>query len=951
MSEHRRRMPSQEPPTGGRAAARRAAQQPTGRRAAPAHDPGTGTPPYGSPTPYGSSGSYGSSSSHGEEARPYGGRAEARRAAQRGGRRRAPAGGPGGPNGPGGGGRRGGGGGGGGRGGGPGGRPPGKKRLIDYPRHDKYGWRRWMPSWKLVTGTFLFFFALLMGGSVVAYSKVGIPEVDATATSQNNIYYWADGSRMVATGAGQNRQIIGIDQIPMVMQEAVISAENKTFRTDWGVDPMGIGRAVWNMAKGGQTQGGSTITQQYVKNGLLNDQSQTLSRKVKELFISIKVGNEVEKPEILAGYLNTAYYGRNAYGIQAAARAYFDKDAKDLNASESAVLASVLKGATYFDPAGYPEVDPNATPQNNLERLTKRWSWILDEMVKDGKISAEERAKYTALPKIRAPKADAKLGGQIGYLVATAKANFRSKYDISEEALNLGGYEIHTTFDKKKVEAMQDSVKKIYDEYIDEKKRPETDTHVQFGGASVDVKTGKIVALYGGQDATKHYTNNADTTGAQVGSTFKPFVLAAAMKDGVRDPEKPATQDASTRTLVDPDKSRYSGKDNLKIRKYNGEIWHDENGKEWLQNNEGDTSYGQMSLRQAMVVSANSPFVQLGMDIGIDKVRQAAIDAGLRPDSLVQEDTPTFSLGISSPSAIRMAGSYATFANQGMRNEPYSVTKVLKSGQVIYEHKEGAQQAFSTAVASNVTDVLRSVVEDKKGTGRKAAIPGRQVAGKTGTTDDNMSAWFVGYTPQLSTAIDMYRFDDDETKKDRKFESMYGTGGQKTIHGSSFPSRIWNDYMTDAVADLPAEDFPEPEKLADARAVYGGGATPTPTATETPTESPTPTETPTTTEPTTTPPTTPTNPGRPTTKEPKPGKTTCGVWDWNCDTTTTGGGDSGGGTDGGATGPTPTDTTEPTPTDTTTTDPGGGNGNGGNGNGGGGGEEPTDGTTGGSLFG
>ncbi|WP_030753875.1 transglycosylase domain-containing protein [Streptomyces griseus] len=963
MSEHRRRMPSQEPPTGGRAAARRAAQQP-GRRSAQAHDTGTGTPPYGSPAPYGSSGSYGSSdaygssgsygaeSSHGEEARPYGGRAEARRAAQRSGRRRAPAAGPGGPNGPGGGGRRGGGGGGGGRGGGPGGRPPGKKRMIDYPRHDKDGWRRWVPSWKLVTGTFLVFFALIMGGAVFAYSQVAIPKVAETATSQNNIYYWADGSRMVATGAGQNRQIIGIDQIPMVMQEAVISAENKTFRDDWGVDPMGIGRAVWNMAKGGETQGGSTITQQYVKNGLLDDQSQTLSRKMKELFISIKVGNEVGKPQIMAGYLNTSYYGRGAYGIQAASRAYFDKNAKDLNASEAAVLASVLKGATYFDPAGYPDVDPEATAKNNLARLTKRWSWILDEMVKDGKIPAAERAKYTQLPKIKARKADAQLTGQIGYLVATAKNNFASKYDISKDALELGGYEIHTTFDKKKVREMEKSVKKVYDEYIDEKKRPKEDTNVEFGGASIDVKTGAVVALYGGQDATKHYTNNADTTGAQVGSTFKPFVLAAAMKDGVRDPKGPATQGPESRTLVDPDKSRYNGMDDLKVRRYNGEIWHNEEGEEWLQNNEGDTSYGQISLRKAMVVSANSPFVQLGMDVGIDKVRDAAVTAGLLPSSLVKGEVPSFSLGISSPSAIRMAGAYATFANEGARNEPYSVTKVVKNGQVIYEHKAAAQQAFSSAISSNVTDVLRSVVEDKGGTGKNAAIPGRQVAGKTGTTDDNMSAWFVGYTPQLATAIDMYRFDDDETKEGREFQSMYGTGGQRTIHGSSFPSQIWNDYMTDAVEGMPVEEFPEPEKLPDARAVYGGGATPTPTATATPTESATPTET-ATTAPTTTPPATPTDTGRPTqTKDPKPDKSTCTIW-W-CDNT--GGGGNDGGNTGRPTDPTPTDTGLPTQPTDPTTEPGGpgsgGNGgNGGNGPGGSGGSTPTDGSTGsGSLF-
>ncbi|MGW6390536.1 transglycosylase domain-containing protein [Streptomyces sp. NPDC055103] len=911
MSEHRRRMSPQEPPAGGRAAVRRAAQQPVGRRSVPAQDAGRGAP----------SASYGPPSSHGEEQRPYGGRAEARRAAQRGSRRRGAEAGPGGPGDPAGpgGGRRGGGGGGGGRGSGPGrgsgGRPPGKKRIIDYPRYDKYGWRRWLPSWKLVTGTFLVFVGVLMGGAVFAYSNVVVPKEDATATSQNNIYYWKDGSRMVATGSGTNRQIVGIEQIPRVMQEAVVSAENKTFWTDSGIDPMGIGRAVWNMAKGGETQGGSTITQQYVKNNRLNDQSQTVTRKVKELFISMKVGNEYEKPVIMAGYLNTAYYGRGAYGIQAASRAYFNKDAKRLNASESALLAAVLKGATYYDPAGYPEIDPEATPQKNLVRATERWSWILDEMVKDKKITAEERAKYTTFPKVQKRKQDAALSGQIGYLVSTAKANFinNNTEGIGTKELERGGYEIYTTFEKKKVDELEKAVKKVYDENIDPEKRPTKDTNVQFGGASVDVKTGELVAIYGGQDATKHFTNNADTTGAQVGSTFKPFVLAAAMKDGVRDPELGAVQDASSRTIVDPDKSRYSGKNKLKIRDYRGEIWENEKGDEWLQTNDGDQSYGPMTLRRAMIKSANSPYVQLGMDIGIDKVREAAVLAGLREDSLVKGEVPSFSLGISSPSAIRMAGAYATFANNGERNEPFSVTKVVEGGKTIYTHKAKPETAFSSAIASNVTDVLRDVVEDPEGTGNNAAIPGRAVAGKTGTTDGNRSAWFVGYTAQLSTAIDMYRYDDDETKKNREFEKMYGTGGKDTIHGSSFPSQIWNDYMTEAVAGMPDVKFPEPEKLEDAKAVFGGGATsptPTPSATPTPTEtSATPT-----TAPATTPPATATTTA-PAQRPSKPGKPTCSVWDFDCNNP---GGGPGGSTGEPTTAP-PTTSDAPTPTGSATT--------------------------------
>lgn len=770
-----------------------------------------------------------------------------------------------------------------------------------------------MPSWKLVSGLCLAFLGLLMGAATIAYSQVVIPKVDEAATAQNNVYLWSDGSQMAATGGEVNRQIVGIDKIPTAMQDAVISAENKTFYEDKGIDPMGIGRAVWNMAKGGQTQGGSTITQQYVKNSLLNDQSQTLSRKVKELFISIKVGTEMEKPEIMEGYLNTAYYGRGAYGIQAAARTYFQKDSKDLNPSECAFLASLLKGATYYDPAGSTEIDPKATPKANLERATERWNWILEEMVKDKRLSAADRAKYPTFPKVQPPKKNAQLTGQIGYLVSTAKANFINNYPgMDEKQLARGGYTIKTTFDKKKVKALEDSIKKIYDEHIDPKKRPKTDTHVQFGGASVDPKTGAIVAIYGGADATKHFTNNADQTGAQVGSTFKPFVLAAAMEYGVRDPKLGVSQDASTRTIVDPNKSRYSGKNKLKIKNYDGTTWQDAKGKEWLQVNDDDANYGPMSLREAMIRSANSPYVQLGMDVGIDQVRETAVKAGLRDTSLVKANVPSFSLGISDPSAIRMAGAYATFANNGERNEPFSVTEVTEKGQPIYKHDAQPKRAFSSAIASNVTDVLRDVVENPKGTGRKAAIPGWDVAGKTGTTDGNNSAWFVGYTPTLSTAIDMYRFDDDETKQGRKFESMFGTGAQPKIHGSSFPSQIWKDYMTDALVDMDKESFPEPEDL-DAEPVFGGGAvSPTPTPTETPSQTPSATVTPSQT------------PSQTPSSTPDPGKT-CDVWDWPCNDN----GGQNGGNDGGSTGtPTaPTTPTSPTPTDTATGRPnGGGNG-------------------------
>ncbi|MEV8565739.1 transglycosylase domain-containing protein [Streptomyces sp. NPDC051322] len=865
MSEHRRKPP--QPQSGGRAAARRDAEQPVGRRAAA---PRTTT---GSP-----------SGSYGEGERPYGGRAAARRASQRngGGRRRAPEGrGVGGP--PGGAGRN---------------RRPAKKRLIDYPRANRYGWRRWMPSWRLVTGLLVGFVGSILAVGTAAYAMVGVPDASKTSKAQNNVYYWADGSQMVATGGEINRQIVPLDQIPKAMQNAVVSAENKTFYQDSGIDPMGIARAVFNMAKGGQTQGGSTITQQYVKNSRLGQQ-QTFSRKFKELFISIKVGAKMDKNDIMSDYLNTSYYGRGAYGIQAAARTYFGVDSDKLNPSQCAFLATLLKGASYFDPAGAVEIDPAATPKANTQRATDRWHWILDQMVKDHRLSASERAKYTHFPTVDPPKKNVQLGGQIGYLVDLAKSYFvnNNKQGITADALAKGGYQIHTTFDKKKVNELEKAVQKVRKAKIDPKKRPKLDTHVQFGGASVDADTGAIAAIYGGEDATKHFMNNSDYTGAQVGSTFKPFVLAAALQYGKRDPSLGKDQPDSDRTIISP-KSLYSGKNDLKIKNYDGSVWQNKQGKEWLQQNDGHESVGTapdyaIDLREAMRESVNSAYVQLGMDVGTDKVRAAAVSAGLRDDaqSMASSSVPSFSIGTSSPSAIRMAGAYATFANNGRQNDPYSVTEVTKNGLSVYKHEKVEKTAFSTAIASNVTDVLKTVVD--KGTGTAARIPGRDVAGKTGTTDGNKSAWFIGYTPQLSTAIDMYRF-DDQAKGKGKFEEMYGTGGEQKIHGASFPAQIWHDYMSKAVDGTPTESFPPAEALG--KVVYGGGVhSPEPTPVVTPSQSPSPSA------PTPSPSDTPS-------VSPSPSES-CNKWqDWNCGST--GGTDTGttGGTDGGIT-PSPTPST------------------------------------------
>ncbi|WP_234331809.1 transglycosylase domain-containing protein [Streptomyces sp. NRRL S-455] len=857
MSEHRRKPP--QPQGGGRAAARRGQSgSSSGRRAAPRGATGSPSDSYGSD-------SYGS----GGEERPYGGRAEARRAAQRstGGRRRAAE--------PSRGGRRA------APGGARGGAAafPAEKRLIDYPRAGKYGWQRWLPSWKLVSGLCIGFFGSLVAVAGIGYAMVGVPtEENAAALSQNNVYYWADGTQMVAAGSGQNRQNVTFARIPKEMRDAVISAENKTFYQDSGVDPMGIARALANMARGGDTQGGSTITQQFVKNTYLS-QEQTVSRKFKEMFISIKVGTKLSKDKILQGYLNTSYYGRGAYGIQAAAQTYFGKDAEKLNASECAFLTALLKGPTYYDPAGNASLDPAASAKKNLKRSKERWGWILQQMHNDDKLSdAKYQEAISKYPMPQERKASKGMSGQIGYLADTAKKYVLNNSDITEKQFDQGGYQIRTTFEKSKVEALTKAVKKIEDEKLDPEKR-ELDKHVQFGAASVKPKDGAIVALYGGAGYENgHFNNNADTSGVPVGSTWKPFVLAAAMEHGTY---------RSDGVGVSP-LSKYNGNDDLKVRKPDGSYYLRKDNSIFRQQNETDYPWGYISLRKAMEQSVNTPFVQLGVDVGMARVREVAKRSGILDQSMVQELNPSFALGTSTPSAIRMADAYATFAASGKQAAPYSVTSVKFNGQEVQGfEKPRITQAMPENVANNVTNVLENVIQN--GTGKNALSLGRTAAGKTGTTDENKSAWFVGYTKQLSTSVAMFR----EDPKSAKLLSMNGTAGEESIHGGDVPTLVWTEYMKAALKGKPDLGFPEAEKIGVIQNAVGAPSptpTPSPTPSETVTESPSPT------------------PSESSSPSPSPSDT-CGFFGCEDDGGTDNGGTDNGGTDGGvSTPPTPTET-------------------------------------------
>ncbi|MFJ8627538.1 transglycosylase domain-containing protein [Kitasatospora sp. NPDC093550] len=705
---------------------------------------------------------------------------------------------------------------------------PGKKRFIDYPRFGKTGVRRWLPSWKQWLSGFLFVFSCFVGLVFYLYQTTEIPNMNELVKGQNTIYYWADGTEMTRKGQ-TNRQIVPLDDISPNLQNAVIAAENQSFRDDHGIDPKGMLRAVYNMAKGGETQGASTITQQYVKNAYLS-QEQTISRKVREFFITLKVDQKLEKNEILKGYLNTSWFGRGANGAQAAAQAYYGINAKDLTVCQSAMLAGLLKGAAYYDP----------TNPANKERAEGRWSWILDQMVKTKAVTPEERAKCTEFPTPIPLKPSTNMNGEISYLVDTAnKYVMQNDKTITQQVLDKGGLKIYTTFEKDKVDALKKAVDDVKAENLNPQKRPDNDTFIQFGSASIRPGDGAIVALYGGDGVENgHFDNNADATGVQVGSTFKPFVLATAMQVGVQtakgDDGKPKRINADSRYLAD---------DMSEIRKPDGSLVIGDDGKPYRQKNEDAGKRGYVSLRQAMQYSYNVPFVQLNQDVGGQNVADIAVQMGVKKDSLADPKTATFPLGTSTISPIRMATAYGTLAASGKEAEPYSVTKVEVSGveRPGFGKKE-PKTALEPAVADNVTDVLVNVAA--KGTGTKTLALGRPVAGKTGTTDQNKSAWWVGYTPQLVTSVAMWR--EDPNKHDRL--SLNGTGGKASIHGGDIPTDVFTRYMAAALANEKKLDFPNPQPVGTE--VDSSGAPSTATAAPTPTTADTPSAPPQTQQPT-----------------------------------------------------------------------------------------------------
>ncbi|MEV6163324.1 transglycosylase domain-containing protein [Streptomyces sp. NPDC052052] len=640
---------------------------------------------------------------------------------------------------------------------------------ADARRAAKSGGIRRLFTWRKLVGAFFGFCLLIMGAFVALYLYVDIPKANALAERQSNVYQYSDGTLLTRTGNGVNRQIVDLAEVPKEVQHTFVAAENKTFYKDKGVDLKGTARGLLNTVSGKGKQGGSTITQQYVKNYYLT-QDPTVSRKLKELVISLKIDQRMSKSEILAGYINTAYYGRGASGIQAAAQAYYGVDAKDLNVSQGAYLAALLQAPSQYD---------WATATATGKKLVKeRWGYTLDNMVEMHWLDQAERDTLK-FPVPDKPKPARGLEGQTGYLVEAANKEL-DKQGVTDDMRQAGGWTFTLTIDKKRQQQLEQAVDNQLESRLD-REGNKVDATVQAGATSVDPKTGAVAALYGGVDYVKHYISNATRQDYQPASTFKPLVLASALENGAK------TQDGD-RIGVN---TRYDGTSKRPV------VGSD---TPFAPENEDDQSYGSVTVQTAMNKSINSVFAQMVVDVGPSAVKKTALALGV-PDKNFPE-RPAITLGTMNASTWDMAGVYATLDNHGKKVTPF-IVKSAKNRDRTVDPVEGiGDQVISRKSADTVTSVLRGVVDS--GSGRAANTTAYDAAGKTGTSENNKSALFAGYTPELATVVALF---GESPKEGGGQVSLTGTANSGRANGGGFPAQIWADYTLAALNGGSAARF------------------------------------------------------------------------------------------------------------------------------------------------
>ncbi|MGY0386601.1 transglycosylase domain-containing protein [Nocardioides sp. WG-D5] len=666
-------------------------------------------------------------------------------------------------------------------------------------------WRRWG---KLTAKVALVgFLAIALIGSmtaIVAFNGITVPDPNAEFEVETSFVYYSNGKTELGRyqEGDQNRIKLDADEIPEMVKHAVVAAEDRTFYENSGVDVKGIVRAAFSNTTEGTAGGASTITQQYVKNYYLNSE-RSYSRKLKEAVIALKLTRQKSKDQILTDYLNTIYFNRGAYGIEAAAKAYFAKPTKDLSLQETAALAAILN-----NPAGF---DPASSTFRGKEKLLGRYQYVLSGMVDLGYLKQAEADKVKdALPKFPAKTVPSRLGGQRGHALTMIKAELLGlkgadgKPLFTEEKIDSGGLRITATLSPKVMKASATAAKTVKPKnrkaYV--KNDPEQKNALHVATASVDVASGALLGFYGGQDYLDSQHNWA-ATGGHAGSTMKVFATAAAIAKGYS---------LESTWAGDSPFTTYTGSQVV---------------------NEGEQAgvadgmdYGQyITMLKALEQSVNTAYIDMtesmgGAEEGRKAVYQTALDAGLTPEKAdprypgipstsgyLTDQDDRIALGGANVSPINMANAYATIANGGYRHDVHVVKKVRdRAGNVLYSWngRKNARHAISEDVAADVTYAMQGVVQS--GSGQKAQSIGRPVAGKTGTgtcTSEQYvcSSWFVGFTPQIATAV-RYSRGNGEGKLDG--------GWMPSYFGADYPTETWAAIMAKAMEGKEVENFPEP---------------------------------------------------------------------------------------------------------------------------------------------
>lgn len=654
-------------------------------------------------------------------------------------------------------------------------------------------------------GGFLTVCFLGLGAMVAAYAFTPIPNPASDTSKQSSTVYFSntDGTRgdVMGTFAVQRRQIVPFDTLPAFVGNAVVAGEDRTFWQNSGFSITGTARALLNNLRGGSLQGGSTLTQQYAHRYYATRSTRAdYLGKFKEAILAVKIARTQDKKVVLGNYLNTIYFGRDSYGIQIAAQSFFGVDASKLTISQSALLAGIVPSPNNWDPAKAPD------------KAEARWKFILDAMLTDKAITQAEHddAVQKGMPPTVVYTASDTYKGVNGYILQDVRTELTTSGAFKDENLDTGGLAIQTTIQKPVQDAAVASVNGLYDGTLAGAK---PDPSLRVAVVSVDPATGAIVSMYGGPDFLADNKNRVTYDAIQPGSTFKPFALIAALQEGI-----PLTTTFNGRTP----------------QTFDG----------WKVPNFGNENFGNIDLVTATAQSVNTVYAQLNRKVGPDKTAAVANNAGVTTPVEANESNV---LGTDVVHPLDMASAYATLAAQGMYSKPFIVKEVrnLSDNSVAYTGGKPSKQVFQPGVIADATYAMQHVVQDPQGTGHGWIAPiGRPIAGKTGTTDNNLAAWFVGFTPQISTAVAFSQV--GANGKDQVPIAAFGkdphTRPGSGVTGGSWPAALWASYMKPVLAMAPYNaQTPFPP-----RANVGGAPTPTATSTQIATPTTTPVATPTT---------------------------------------------------------------------------------------------------------